>query len=109
MRKGFWKVVLRGCPVWMKYMTYGFFIYAGVNFLIFFVIAPSGKLPVGGPPPSVWHGFSGQWMAFYSAGLAVATSAYRIGWGNLIGKCPNGHDVSPGYMYCPICGSKMGS
>ena len=107
-RRDFWKVVLRGCPTWMKYMTYGFFIYAGVNFLIFFLTAPYGKLPGGGPPPSVWHGFSGHWMAFYSAGLAVATSAYRIGWGNLVGKCPNGHDVAPGYMYCPICGTKIG-
>ena len=106
--KDFWKVVLRGCPTWMKYMTYGFFIYAGVNFLIFFLTAPYGKLPGGGPPPSVWHGFSGHWMAFYSAGLAVATSTYRIGWGNLVAKCPNGHDVAPGYMYCPICGTKIG-
>jgi hypothetical protein len=24
-RKDFWKIALSGCPVWMRYMTYGFF------------------------------------------------------------------------------------
>jgi hypothetical protein len=27
------------------------------------------------PPASVWRGFSGHWMAFYSAALAVLCSA----------------------------------
>jgi hypothetical protein len=31
-RKDFWKVALSGCPLWMRYMTYGFFIYAVVKF-----------------------------------------------------------------------------
>jgi len=107
-RKDFWKFVLRGCPVWLKYLTYGFFIYAVVNFLYFFVTtATSGKAHAGGVSPSDWHGFSGHWMAFYCAGLAISTSAYRIGWKYLAEKCPNGHDVSPDHDYCPTCGSKV--
>jgi hypothetical protein len=32
-RKDFWKIALSGCPPWMRYMTYGFFIYAIANFI----------------------------------------------------------------------------
>ena len=39
----YWKPMLSGCPAWMRYMTYGFFIYALVNFAIFIVLALSGK------------------------------------------------------------------
>ena len=73
----FWQVALAGCPSWTKSMTYGFFAYAFVNFALFLLNAPTGKQS-GGPPPSCgWHGFSGHWMAFYSAGLAVVTTAYQ--------------------------------
>jgi hypothetical protein len=75
-RKDFWKVVLKDSPVWMRYMVYGFLGYATVNFLFFVVRAPSGS---GGadPPAEVWRGFSGHWMAFYSAALAILYSAIR--------------------------------
>ena len=99
-----WDAVLAPCPPWMRYMTYGFFIYAIVNFAIFIAMAPTGKHAVGGPPNVVWHGFSGHWMAFYSAGLAVLTAAYRRGLRNLRRKCPNGHVVSPLDRFCPDCG-----
>jgi hypothetical protein len=99
-----WKVMLSGCPPWMQYMTYGFFIYAIVNFAIFIFLAPSGKQIGGSPPAVVWHGFSGHWMAFYSAGLATITTAYRRGLANLTPKCPNGHSISYGDKFCPVCG-----
>jgi hypothetical protein len=59
-------MALSGCPPWMRYMTYGFFIYAFVNSAIFFVLVSMHPPPNGGgaPPPEVWHGFSGHWMAF---------------------------------------------
>lgn len=73
-RKDFWKVVLRGSPEWMRYMVYGFLGYALVNFLIFMPQAPKGG--TGGETPAVvWRGFSGHWMAFYSAALAILYSA----------------------------------
>jgi len=40
------------------------------------------------PPAVVWRGFSGHWMAFYSAALAILYSAAHAkhnGW-----RCPNG-------------------
>jgi hypothetical protein len=103
-RMDLWKAALSGCPLWMKYMTYGFFIYAFVNFAIFFVIAPTGKQTGGAPPSAVWHGFSGHWMAFYSGGLAIVTSAYRRGLANLSRRCRNGHVVGYDDRFCPTCG-----
>jgi hypothetical protein len=75
-RKDFWKVVLADSPVWMRYIVYGFGGYAIVNFLLFMMNAPSSS---GGdsPPSAVWRGFSGHWMAFYSAGFAILYAAAR--------------------------------
>jgi hypothetical protein len=101
---GAWKVAFSGCPAWMKYMTYGFMIYAIVNFVIFIAIAPGGRQSGGAPPSSVWHGFSGHWMLFYSAGLATLTTAYRRGLSNLQPRCPNGHVIGWSDRFCPTCG-----
>ena len=73
-RRDFWKAVLRWAPDWMRYMVYGFFAYAIANFALFMIQAP----PHGGsgnPPAIVWRGFSGHWMAFYSASMAILYSA----------------------------------
>jgi hypothetical protein len=72
----FWRIVLRGCPPWMRWLTYGFFGYAVVNFLIFLAMSLGRKQAAGVPtPPEVFRGFSGHWMAFYSAALAILYSA----------------------------------
>jgi hypothetical protein len=103
-----WNHMLSGCPPWMKSMTIGFLIYAVVNFAIFFVLtAPRGRQISGEPPAAVWRGFSGHWMAFYSAGLAILTSAYRKGLSNLEPKCPNGHSIGIGDKFCPTCGTPI--
>jgi hypothetical protein len=105
-RKDFWKIALSECPTWMRYMTRGFFFYAILNFAIFVVIAvkyPPAK-QAAGIPASVLHGFSGHWMAFYSAGLAILTTAYRRGVSNLQRHCPNGHEIGWNDQFCPICG-----
>ena len=88
-------------------MTYGFFIYAIMNFAIFLMIAPTGKQTSGDPPSSVWRGFSGHWMVFYSAGLAILTTAYQRGMSNLEQKCPNGHSVGFGDRFCSTCGVQI--
>jgi hypothetical protein len=103
-RKDYWKAVLSGCPTWMKYMTYGFFIYAIANFLIFMFVAPAGTRDAASPPGSVWRGFSGHWMAFYSAGLAIVWAAYSRGLSNLERKCANGHVIGFSDRFCPTCG-----
>ena len=108
-RMDMWKIMLSGCPPWMKYMTYGFFIYAFVNFAVFMLLV-SAHPPVKGatePPAEVLHGFSGHWMAFYSAGLAILTTAYRRGLSNLQRKCPFGHEIGWNDRFCPTCGSAI--
>jgi len=54
--------------------VYGFFVYAIANFALFMIQAPlhGGS---GNPPAIVWRGFSGHWMAFYSASMAILYSA----------------------------------
>lgn len=47
-QKDLWRAALRGCPRWMRWMTYGFFAYAAVNFAIFVALAPTGE---GRPKP----------------------------------------------------------
>jgi hypothetical protein len=103
-RKDSWKIVLRGTPEWMRYMVYGFFGYAVINFLLFVAKAPTGS---GGtnPPAVVWRGFSGHWMAFYFAALAILSSAAsgeQERW-----ECPNGHSVSSTAHYCERCGQAI--
>jgi hypothetical protein len=73
-RRNFWSLILQGAPAWMRYMVYGFCGYAVVNFIFFMLHSPPSGTS-GGPPPSVWRGFSGHWMAFYSAALAIFYAA----------------------------------
>ena len=105
-RKDFWKVGLRNCPPWMKYMVYGFFGYAAFNFLLFMAKAPSGKGDAN-PPAGVWRGFSGHWMAFYSAALGILYSAAVAVRSTF--RCPNGHVISADSpTYCARCGRAVG-
>jgi len=103
-RKDFWKVILKGSPDWMRYMVYTFFTYALVNFLLFMGKAPSGGSGMN-PPASVWRGFSGHWMAFYSAALAVLYSAAHMA--DTAPRCANGHLASPNAVYCARCGQPV--
>ncbi len=102
-RKDFWKIAMSGCPVWMKHMASGFFGYAIVNFLLF-MFTPTGSHGGGTFPPAVLRGFSGHWMAFYSAGLAVMTTAYRRGISSFERYCKNGHEISYDAKFCSVCG-----
>jgi hypothetical protein len=107
-QKDFWKAALRGCPKWMRWLTYGFFGYAVVNFLLFMAVAP----PRGGggganAPPEVFRGFSGHWMAFYSAAAAILYSAIAVSRLDPARRCPNGHPVSPSTSFCQACGAAI--
>ena len=72
--RDFWKAALRGCPEWMRYMTYGFFWYAVLNFVLFVIVAPK-QGGTGPMPPRVVRGFSGHWMFFYRGGSDVSRTA----------------------------------
>jgi hypothetical protein len=102
-RRDLWKVVLKDSPDWMRYMVYGFGGYAILNFLLFMTKAPSGGN--GNPPAIVWRGFSGHWMAFYSAALAILYAAARTE--NTSPRCANGHVASSNAAYCPQCGQPV--
>lgn len=102
-QRDYWKVVLRACPEWMKQMTYAFFAYAVANFIYFIATAPKGGGP-GPMPPAVVRGFSGHWMAFYSAALAVLYSASKLWDSNGEVRCPSGHVVGPLARFCDQCG-----
>jgi hypothetical protein len=101
-RKDYWTLVLRGSPDWMRYVVYGFFGYAFLNFALFMMQAPNGG---GGanPPAVVWRGFSGHWMLFYSAALAILYSAVA----EPNARCINGHTLSSGTVNCSICGQPV--
>jgi hypothetical protein len=98
-----WKVALRGCPEWMKYTVWGFFGYALLNFLVFIANAPPKGS--GAVTPTVVRGFSGHWMAFYSAAAAVLFSAANMTEAEWQGrKCVNGHSLGPTAQFCEQCG-----
>src|SRR6478609_4648076 len=103
------KPILSGCPRWMHYLVYASFIYAFINFALFFLqgfVSPQPVHPKGSDPPAmIWRGFSGHWMFFYSVALAGLTTAYNKGPGNLKPKCRFGHSVNLGDKFCPTCGS----
>jgi hypothetical protein len=90
-----------------RYMVYGFSGYAFLNFALF--LGSGGSSGPGNtglnPPANVWRGFSGHWMVFYSAALAILYSAVNEGSGAL--RCVNGHRVSRGAVYCTICGQPV--
>lgn len=109
-QKDWWKAALRGCPNWMKKMLYFFFGYAILNFIIFIVMdVTGGSLPAseGDTPSSIFKGFSGHWMAFYSAALAILYSYTHVKDRDISRRCPNGHQVPPLVKFCPECGSQI--
>ena len=102
-RKELWRAALRGCPRWMRWMTYGFFGYAFVNFALFIVMVP-GRGGSSETPLVVFRGFSGHWMAFYSAALAIFYSARHAAEYDRGRQCVAGHPVGPLANYCEECG-----
>jgi hypothetical protein len=104
-QKDYWKAALRGCPTWMKYMVYGFFGYAILNFAVFIASAPKGS---SGPmTPSDVRGFSGHWMFFYSAAAATLYSGAHAHERDEGRRCLNGHMVSPLAKFCEECGQPV--
>jgi hypothetical protein len=101
-RQDFWKVVLKGAPGWMRYMVYAFLVYAFVNFMIFMAQA-GGRHDT--PSAVEWRGFSGHWMAFYSAAFAILYSAANMM--DSSPRCTNGHPASPSELYCTQCGQPV--
>ena len=103
-RKDLWKVILKGSPDWVRYMVYGFFTYAFINFALYTLhIRPGDRVP--NPSGDDWRGFSGHWMAFYSTAFAILNSAARQN--RSTSRCLRGHSASSHDLYCPQCGSSV--
>jgi hypothetical protein len=100
-QKDFWAVALKGCPPWMRTMVYGFFGYAFLNFAYF--IAFAEKDPHNANTAATVRGFSGHWMAFYSASLALLYSSTN----HVEAKCVNGHVASSAAKFCEECGGPV--
>jgi hypothetical protein len=109
-RKDLWKAALRGCPPWMRTLTYGFFAYAIVNFA-YFVITTAGAGPrhSGVPDAATLRGFSGHWMAFYSVAMSILYSSTRMASLDHRRRCTQGHPIGPLAKFCEQCGSPVGS
>jgi hypothetical protein len=103
-RKDFWKVMLKGAPDWMRYMVYVFSAYEFVNFMISMSQA-SGGVRHTTASAADWRGFSGLWMVFYSAALAILYSAARMMESSP--RCASGHLAAPNARYCTRCGQPV--
>jgi hypothetical protein len=101
-RRDSWKVVLSGCPPWMRTALYVLLGYALLNFFLF-VYRGASHIP-GNHLSDEVRGFSGHWMIFYAAAFATLYSAIHSP--NLFRerKCPKGHPVSATAKFCPECG-----
>ena len=105
-QKDLWRAALRGCPSLMRRMTYGFGAYALINFAIFLMLV-SGHDRSAETPAAIFRGFSGHWMAFYSAALAILYSALHAEERDDRRRCLAGHRVSPTANYCEECGQPV--
>jgi hypothetical protein len=103
-QKDFWKVVLSGCPEWMKVLQKVVLIYAVANFLYFMLMSGSSK-STEAFDPSVIRGFSGHWLIFYGAAFSTFYSLHRRP--DLLNgrECPMGHAMSHDAEYCSTCGA----
>jgi hypothetical protein len=107
-QKDYWKAALRGCPQWMRRMMFAFCGYVVVNFLTLIAVAPPRGVGGGANAPTVvFRGFSGHWMAFYSAAAAVLYSAIVGARSDPARRCPNGHPVSLSASFCESCGAAI--
>jgi len=73
-------------------------------------VAPRGASGAGGganTPPEVFRGFSGHWMAFYSAAAAILYSAIVVSRADPARRRANGHPVPPSASYCEECGAAV--
>ena len=101
-QREFWKAVLRACPKWMKNMSYFFFGYAILNFILFGIDSS-----VSGASPNPGRLSSGHLMAFYSVAMGILYSVLHVKEHDKTRRCPNGHPTSPAANFCEQCGAKI--
>jgi hypothetical protein len=106
-QKDFWKAALRGCPPWMRGLTFAVFVYAVLNFFMFIALAPARVKGQKADTRSDVRGFSGHWMAFYAAGASLLYSGLRVRRKDMARRCSKGHPVSASASFCEACGAEL--
>ena len=108
-RQDLWKVMLSGCPAWMRLAAKVLLAYIIVNFVYFIATSGRGGHYSGDPPPSVIRGFSGHWMLFYGVAFMTLYSVNRNP--ALLSKrvCRNGHTIARSDTFCAVCGERLGA
>jgi hypothetical protein len=111
-QKDFRKVCLRGCPAWMKKMSFVFSIYGfiSIGFVIFGIFMGIEYGNWDKELPKIYSlSMSGISMMFYWAAFATLYSARKILEGDNMKSYPNGHRVAATEIFCPYCGEEMTS
>ncbi len=97
-RKVHWGLVLRGCPTWMRWLTYGFIGYAFFNFFLFFIRTfeqgLAGQAQAGAGIDFLSLAL-GHWMAFYAVAAAVLYSAMAVANSDTENEKANGETPQP--------------
>jgi hypothetical protein len=91
----------------MRWLTYGFFVYALLNVAYFMITGQSGPRRSDPVDAAILRAFSGHWMAVYSAAMSVSYSAYRVPFLEPRCQCVQEHPVSPLAMFCKQCGKRL--
>ena len=105
-QKDFWKIVLSGCPAWMKTAQQILIGYVVVNFLYFMFTSASHPASED-TDPSVIRGFSGHWLIFYGLAFSILYSVRQKPELMVGRQCPAGHPVPHGAQYCGSCGARV--
>jgi hypothetical protein len=106
-RKDYWKVMMSGCPAWLKTVAYALVGYAIVFFVIFMIAGPITKKVSVGASGGISYGMTGHLIAIYALSLAIFVSIYCRGSSSAPSKCANGHPVSQGDRFCSQCGAPI--
>ena len=96
-----WSVLLRGCPVWMRNLCIGVFIYGFINFFVGISTIDNAS--------EVWGEtriFTGHYLIFYGAAFAVMFSIFNKPEILQPITCSQGHEMGIDDAYCPVCGRK---
>jgi hypothetical protein len=101
-RKDVWRALLRGAPRSANTAVKVLFAYAVVNFGIG-LLSTAPKGPANGQ--ASLRLFSGHWMLFYGAAMAILYSARHAL--DAVPRCPSGHSGPVTARFCPTCGAPL--
>jgi hypothetical protein len=102
-QRDIWRAALRGCPRWMRGLTWAILGYAWVGFFVLPLLYGGGINSETNEARST----SAVLLVFYLVPLSVLYSATQIPRFNERTCCSNGHRVSPLAKFCEECGAPI--